>query len=192
MEGKVSMILKSKQTRELENNMKLRQTKKKFQKFITECEGKEKELIVKAAEAKRNKMTAEYNQTLIFLKMIIARKEKSKHMLHQITLQELLRTEASNTKEFNESMVILSKETAKLFGQFDYKKMLKEQQRMAIESEKTRSQLDMFLEQADSTFEDIQNSDNIEIDSELQARIDAQLSEVDVSIDEEMAKFNSL
>ncbi len=186
-------LFKSKMDKELENKMRVRQTRKKFEKFVTECEQKETALIKKAAEAKKNGLNTEYNQTVLFLKMIIARKEKSKHMLHQLTLQELLRQEAINSKEFNESMVILSKETAKLFKNFDYKKMMREQQRMAIESEKARAQLDMFLEEADSIYEDMQsNEGTVEIDNELQARIDAQLSEVDLSIEEEMAKFNAL
>ncbi|MBE6138031.1 MAG: hypothetical protein E7176_06520 [Erysipelotrichaceae bacterium] len=179
--------------REIENRMRVKQTRKKFEKFIGECERKEKTLIEKAAEAKSKGLKAEYNQTLVFLKMIVARKEKSKHMLHQLTLQELLRDEASNTKQFNESMVVLSKETAKLFGNFDYKKMLKEQQKMAIEAQKTKSKLDMFLDQADSVFDDISDMEsNVEIDDELEARINAQLSEIDINIDEQLAKFNEL
>ena len=171
--------------------MKIKQTHKKFEKFIAECENKEKVLIQKAAEAKKNGLKAEYQQTIVFLRMIIARKEKAKHMLHQLTLSELLKQEAMNTKEFNDSMVILAKETSKLFGNFDYKKMMKEQQKMSMEAQKAKSQLEMILDQVDDSFEDISSMDtNTEMDAELQGRIDAQLAEIDVNIDEELKNFN--
>ena len=177
--------------KEMENKMRVKQARKKLEKTIEECERQEKSLIQKAAEAKKNGLKSELQQTMVFLKMIISRKEKAKHMLHQLTLSELLRQEAINTKEFNDSMIILSKETSKLFGSFDYKKMLKEQRKMAVETQKAKSQLDMILEQVDDSMEDISSMDtNSEMDAELEGRINAQLAEIDINIDEELKNFN--
>ena len=101
--------------KELEKQRKIDETRQNLEELVAKYEDNEKEYIALAAEAKADNRMTDYKQTLVYLKVVMARKAQAKSMLHQFKLIELNRDEAKASKAFMDSMLIISKETNKIF-----------------------------------------------------------------------------
>ena len=89
----------SRQDREIESRMKVKRAINNITGLVKKYEAKENEIIALAAQAKKDGRLHDYKNTVITLKMYIARKEKTKSMLHQLQLSEIMRDDAKMSGE---------------------------------------------------------------------------------------------
>lgn len=173
----------------MEKRLLLKKATQKMSNLLAKVTAKEAELLKLAAIAKREGRSRDYNQTLVYLKMYIARKEKTKSMLHQLQLIELIKDDAELSKQYVDSMRVISDETAKLYGGTDIRKTRKKFRRMSFEMEKSKGLLDFFLEEVDSTYELLANdNENIEIDKELEDQINKRIQDFELDLDDKIEK----
>ena len=167
--------------KELEKQRKIDETRQNLEELVAKYEDNEKEYIALAAEAKADNRMTDYKQTLVYLKVVMARKVQAKSMLHQFKLIELNRDEAKASKAFMDSMLIISKETNKLFNGITVHKATKNLRKMSSDMEKNQMLMTSFLEttQASLGNETIMPT----IDKEVEERINQEVDKIKNNID---------
>ncbi len=180
----------SRQDREIESRMKVKRAINNITGLVKKYEAKENEIIALAAQAKKDGRLHDYKNTVITLKMYIARKEKTKSMLHQLQLSEIMRDDAKMSGEYLDAMKVLAEETSKIYLNNDLKKVAKTFRKSSVVAEKNRTKMDIFLDEVEDSYRALTDLDgDITVDAELQARIDAQVEGISSRIDDEISKM---
>lgn len=181
--------MKSKQDKIIEKKMLVKKTEQNLNNLLAKYDAKEKELISLAALAKSEGRTTDYKQTISYLKMYLIRIDKTKSMLHQIRMLALLRDDAELSKEYLNSMRILSEETRKIYDASSMKKTTEEFRKMTMNVEKNQSLFDYFMDEVDSSYQTLNDeSSTIAIDDEVNQRVDAELEKIQSNLDGEIDK----
>lgn len=186
--------MKSKQDKLIEKKMLVKKTEQNLNNLLAKYEAKEKDLISLAAVAKNDGRINDYNQTITYLKMFLVRKEKTKSMLHQIKMLALLRDDAELSKEYLNSMRILSEETSKIYDASSMKKTSEEFRKMTANIEKNQSLFDYFMDEVDTSYQAL-NDENatVKIDDEVDQRVNAELEKIQSNLDSDIdKKLNNL
>lgn len=186
--------MKSKQDKLIEKKMLVKKTEQNLNNLLAKYDAREKDLISLAAVAKNDGRVNDYKQTISYLKMIIVRKEKTKSMLHQIKMLALLRDDAELSKEYLNSMRILSEETSKIYGTSTMKKTSQEFRKMTANIEKNQSLFDYFMDEVDTSYQALSDeSATVNIDDEINQRVSAELEKIQVNLDSDIdKKLNNL
>ncbi len=186
--------MKSKQDKLIETKMLVKKTEQNLNNSIAKYDAREKDLISLAAVAKNDGRINDYKQTISYLKMIIVRKEKTKSLLHQFKMLELFRDDAELSKEYINSMRILSKETSKIYGASTIKQTSKEFRKMMANIEKNQSLFDYLMNEVDTSCQALNDeSVTVNIDEEINQRVNAELEKIQSNLDSDIdKKLNNL
>lgn len=172
-----------KEEKEWQRQKKIEETQYNLEQFIGKCIEHEKQYIALAAQAKAEKRMRDYQQTLQFLKAIIARKEQVKSMLHQFKLIKLAKDEAESSKMFMESMILISNETNKLYKNNDMSRQAKKLSQSMDKLHENQEMMNIFLESTQDTLNSFdQSTDVAQLDEELQLRINQEIEQIENQI----------
>lgn len=170
--------------KELEKQRKIDETRQNLEELVAKYEDNEKEYIALAAEAKADNRMTDYKQTLVYLKVVMARKAQAKSMLHQFKLIELNRDEAKASKAFMDSMLIISKETNKLFNGITVHKVTKNLRKMSSDMEKNQMLMTSFLETTQASLGNLEDETIMpNVDKEVEERINQEVDKIRNNID---------
>lgn len=170
--------------KELEKQRKIDETRQNLEELVAKYEDNEKEYITLAAEAKADNRMTDYKQTLVYLKVVMARKAQAKSMLHQFKLIELNRDEAKASKAFMDSMLIISKETNKLFNGITVHKTTKNLRKMSSDMEKNQMLMTSFLETTQASLGNLEDETIMpNVDKEVEERINQEVDKIRNNID---------
>lgn len=170
--------------KELEKQRKIDETRQNLEELVAKYEDNEKEYIALAAEAKADNRMTDYKQTLVYLKVVMARKAQAKSMLHQFKLIELNRDEAKASKAFMDSMLIISKETNKLFNGITVHKTTKNLRKMSSDMEKNQMLMTSFLETTQASLGNLEDETIMpNVDKEVEERINQEVDKIKNNID---------
>lgn len=172
-----------KEEKEWRRQKKIEETQYNLEQFIGKCIEHEKQYISLAAQAKAEKRMRDYQQTLQFLKAIIARKEQVKSMLHQFKLIKLAKDEAESSKMFMESMILISNETNKLYKNNDMSRQAKKLSQSMDKLHENQEMMNIFLESTQDMLNSFdQSTDMAQLDEELQLRINQEIEQIENQI----------
>ena len=170
--------------KELEKQRKIDETRQNLEELVAKYEDNEKEYIALAAEAKADNRMTDYKQTLVYLKVVMARKAQAKSMLHQFKLIELNRDETKASKAFMDSMLIISKETNKLFNGITVHKATKNLRKMSSDMEKNQMLMTSFLETTQASLGNLEDETIMpNVDKEVEERINQEVDKIKNNID---------
>lgn len=170
--------------KELERQRKIDETREKLEDLVAKHEENAKKFLALVIEAKLDNRVNDYNQTLKYYDYALKRKAKAKSMLHQFKLIELIRDDAAASKAFADSIVMISKETSKLFKDSSMRKAMKELYKVKDTDEKSNMLMDAFMDTVPDFMGDIDSMPAEQgIDKETIAQVDAEVARVKSSIE---------
>lgn len=176
-------IFKSKQEKEIEKKMMVKKTINAMNRHINKLEEQKKVYVEAAKRATRLGLTPQVNLAKSGLKMTLAQCKKAQEMLLNFEITSQMKDMSMMTQEFLNGMSSLSKEMIKLTDSKDFVKVQK-QFELAMAGVETRTeQMDLFLDENQSTFSTASGDTSEVSDAEIDALINEQASQQDISDD---------
>ena len=185
-------FLKSKQEKELEARIAVRQGIRDLEKVNKKLEKKKDEMLAFAREAREKGIKQQYAVATSGLKMIVNYQKRSEAMVLQAKMAESMRDLTTISSKFVNLMGNMGKEVSKVASGTNFAKNQMEFEKGMASAEMAMEQLETFMEDAGMGFADVQMSDE-ELDAEIEALVSADVSgEADKMEDELAAKLNKL
>lgn len=176
-------IFKSKQEKEIEKKMMVKKTINAMNRHINKLEEQKKVYVEAAKRATRLGLAPQVNLAKSGLKMTLAQCKKAQEMLLNFEITSQMKDMSLMTQEFLNGMSSLSKEMVKLTDSKDFVKVQK-QFEMAMSGVETRTeQMDLFLDENQSTFSTASGDSSQISDAEIDSLINEQASQQDISDD---------
>ncbi len=187
-------FLKTKQEKELEARIAVRQGIRELEKTNKTLEKKKDEMLAFAREAREKGVKQQYAVAVSGLKMIINYQKRSEAMVLQAKMAESMKDLTRISSKFVNLMGAMGKEVAKVAKSTNYAKNQMEFEKGMASAEMAMDQLESFMEDAGMGFTDIEMGEE-ELDQEIEALISADVSAPADKLDDELAaklaKLNS-
>lgn len=179
-------LFKSKKQKEMERKMLVRRTMKSIQKYIAELQVQKNKAIESAKQAKIQGSSQQYSLAVSALKTALGQEKKAQEMLlnFEITLQ--MRDLTSMTSSFLKGMSTMSVEMKKITGDMNFTKVQKQFEDAMMGVEETTENIDMMLDNTDSSFSSIATSNSNISDDEIEKLINFQAGESQKNMDKEI------
>ena len=186
-------LFKSKEEKELEARIKVRQNLNELKKCKTKMERKKSELIRFAQDAKRQGISQQYKMAVSGLKMIMTYQKRCDAMILQIQMTETMRDLTSMSGKFFTLMGEMGKQVAALSSNSDFMKNQAAFEKGMMASEAAMDKLESFLEDAGMDFGEMSDTDvTDDVDTEIERLIDAagaaEIDAMDDDIDRRLAE----
>ena len=176
-------MFKSKQEKEIEKKMMVKKTINAMNRHINKLEEQKKVYVEAAKRATRLGLSPQINLAKSGLKMTLAQCKKAQEMLLNFEITSQMKDMSVMTQEFLNGMSGLSKEMVKLTDSKDFVKVQK-QFELAMTGVETRTeQMDLFLDENQSTFATASGDSSQISDAEIDSLINEQASQQDISDD---------
>ena len=176
-------LFKSKRQKEMDRKMLIRRTMKSIQKYITQLQVQKNKAIESAKQAKIQGSQQQYSLAVSALRTAMGQEKKAQEMLlnFEITLQ--MRDLTSMTSSFLKGMSVMSVEMKKITGDMNFTKVQKQFEDAMLGVEETTENIDMMLDNTDSSFSSIAKSSSNVSDEEIEKLINFQASESQIQMD---------
>ena len=176
-------LFKSKRQKEMDRKMLIRRTMKSIQKYITQLQVQKNKAIESAKQAKIQGSQQQYSLAVSALRTAMGQEKKAQEMLlnFEITLQ--MRDLTSMTSSFLKGMSVMSVEMKKITGDMNFTKVQKQFEDAMLGVEETTENIDMMLDNTDSSFSSIATSSSNVSDEEIEKLINFQASESQIQMD---------
>ncbi len=185
-------FLKSKQEKELEARIAVRQGIRDLEKVNKKLEKKKDEMLAFAREAREKGVKQQYAVATSGLKMIINYQKRSEAMVLQAKMAESMRDLTGISSKFVNLMGTMGREVAKVANSTNFARNQMEFEKGMASAEMAMDQLESFMEDAGMGFADVEMSDD-ELNEAIEALISADVSAPADDMEEELkAKLNSL
>ena len=161
----------SKMDKEFERKAQIQKTKKNFKMYYERYAQQEEELIVLAAQCKKENRMLDYKQTIETLKYISNGKRKMSKYIYQIELVEILKDEGQIGKEFVRLMGEVDQETADIYKSINIneaKKIAENNRKIAVQQQTFNEYLQSIADTENGATES-----DIDLDKELMDKINA-------------------
>ena len=168
-------FLKTKQEKELEARIAVRQGIRELEKTNKTLEKKKDEMLAFAREAREKGVKQQYAVAVSGLKMIINYQKRSEAMVLQAKMAESMKDLTRISSKFVNLMGAMGKEVAKVAKSTNYAKNQMECEKGMASAEMAMEQLESFMEDAGMGFADVEMSDE-ELDAEIEALVSADVS----------------
>lgn len=166
-------LFKSKAQKEFEQKMVVKKTINSMNKQIETLEERKNIFVEKAKEAKKKGLEAQYNLALSGYRMTYAQQKKAQEMLLNFEITSQMKDMTMMTSEFLKGMGLLSREMSKLADSKQFAKVQKEFEIAMGSVEEQASQMEVFLESAETTFDTAASSEKATItDEDFEKMID--------------------
>lgn len=187
-------LFRSKRQKEMDRKMLIRRTMKSIQKYITQLQVQKNKAIESAKQAKIQGSQQQYSLAVSALRTAMGQEKKAQEMLlnFEITLQ--MRDLTSMTSSFLKGMSVMSVEMKKITGDMNFAKVQKQFEDAMLGVEETTENIDMMLDNTDSSFSSIATSSSNVSDEEIEKLINFQASEsqmqMDTDIDSKLSELS--
>ena len=168
-------FLKSKQEKELEARIAVRQGIRDLEKVNKKLEKKKDEMLAFAREAREKGVKQQYAVATSGMKMIVNYQERSEAMVLQAKMAESMRDLTTISSKFVNLMGNMGKEVAKVASGTNFARNQMEFEKGMASAEMAMEQLESFMEDAGMGFADVEMSDE-ELDAEIEALVSADVS----------------
>ena len=161
-------------------------------RHIAKLEEQKKVYIDKAKQAKRAGLDGSYNLALSGLKATMSQSKRAQEMLINFEIVSQMRDMSAMTTEFLAGMGRLSKEMCKLTSEKQFTKVQQEFEKAMAASEQQTMNMELFLDESQSTFASQAGSSDKTSDAEIEKLIMEQASQDDIgsdTIDAELDKI---
>ena len=166
---------KSKQEKELEARIAVRQGIRDLEKVNKKLEKKKDEMLAFAREAREKGVKQQYAVATSGLKMIVNYQKRSEAMVLQAKMAETRRDPPTISRTFGNLMGNMGKEVAKVASGTNFARNQMEFEKGMASAEMAMEQLESFMEDAGMGFADVEMSDE-ELDAEIEALVSADVS----------------
>ena len=180
-------FLKSKQEKELEARISVRQGIRELEKTNKTLEKKKDEMLAFAREAREKGIKQQYAVAVSGLKMIINYQKRSEAMVLQAKMAESMKDLTRISSKFVNLMGNMGKEIAKVARSTNYAKNQMEFEKGMASAEMAMDQLESFMEDAGMGFTDIELGED-ELNDEIEALVSADVSAPADKMEDELAK----
>lgn len=171
-------LFKSKAQKEFEQKMVVKKTINSMNKQIETLEERKNIFVEKAKEAKKKGLEAQYNLALSGYRMTYAQQKKAQEMLLNFEITSQMKDMTMMTSEFLKGMGLLSREMSKLADSKQFAKVQKEFEIAMGSVEEQASQMEVFLESAETTFDTAASSEKNNItDEDFEKMIDEETAQ---------------
>jgi len=177
-------LFKSKQEKDIEKRMLTKKTITQMNRHITKLEGQKKIYVEAAKRATKFGLKAQYDLALAGLKMTMAQQKKAQEMLLNFEITSQMKDMSAMTTEFLRGMESLSKEMVRLTNEKQFAKVQMEFEKAMAGSEQQTLQMELFLDQNQSSFASAVASTNDVDDAELEKLILEQANDDEIGSDE--------
>lgn len=179
-------LFKSKRQKEMEKKMLVRRTMKNIQKYISDLQVQKQKAIEAAKQAKIQGSSQQYSLAVSALKTAMGQEKKAQEMLlnFEITLQ--MRDLTSMTSSFLKGMSVMSVEMKKITGDMNFAKVQKQFEDAMMGVEETTENIDMMLDNTDSSFSSIASGNSNISDAEIEKLINFQAGESQMQMDNDI------
>ena len=179
-------LFKSKRQKEMEKKMLVRRTMKNIQKYISDLQIQKQKAIEAAKQAKIQGSAQQYSLAVSALKTAMGQEKKAQEMLlnFEITLQ--MRDLTSMTSSFLKGMSVMSVEMKKITGDMNFAKVQKQFEDAMMGVEETTENIDMMLDNTDSSFSSIASGNSNISDAEIEKLINFQAGESQMQMDNDI------
>lgn len=185
-------LLKSKDERRIDREMKIRQGIRRIERAIREQEKFTDEFITNAQRARQIGDNAQYAFIRNSLKKTIAIRKVLERQLLSVKNALLSKRQAEATSDFTISMSLMAKEIGRLFGEHDLTKTQNEWERAMIQSQTMEERMSLFLDGIqDVASQDQEMSADPVPDEEVDALLDAESVAAQVSAEDELSDLRS-
>ena len=180
-------FLKSKQEKELEARISVRQGIRELEKTNKTLEKIKDEMLAFAREAREKGIKQQYAVAVSGLKMIINYQKRSEAMVLQAKMAESMKDLTRISSKFVNLMGNMGKEIAKVARSTNYAKNQMEFEKGMASAEMAMDQLESFMEDAGMGFTDIELGED-ELNDEIEALVSADVSAPADKMEDELAK----
>jgi hypothetical protein len=177
-------IFQSKQDKEIAKKMLIKKTVATMNRQIAKLEEDKKVFVEKAKVAKRQGLESQYALALSGLKMTMSQQKRAQELLLNFELTSQMRDVSGMTSEFLKGMSTLSKDMVKLTNEKEFQKVQKQFEEAMVAAEKQTMNIEMFMEQSQSTFSSAAGTPDKVGDAELEKLILEQAGQDDLSSDQ--------
>ena len=187
-------LFKSKAEKEFDKKMVVKKTINSMNKQISTLEEQKNIFVAKAKEAKKKGLEAQYNLALSGYRMTYAQQKKAQEMLLNFEITSQMKDMTMMTSEFLKGMSLLSREMSKLADSKQFSKVQKEFEIAMNSVEEQSSQMEVFLESAETTFDAAASSEKQNIsDEDFEKMIDEESAQdiggTDAELDRQMEEL---
>ena len=187
-------LFKSKAEKEFDKKMVVKKTINSMNKQISTLEEQKNIFVEKAKEAKKKGLEAQYNLALSGYRMTYAQQKKAQEMLLNFEITSQMKDMTMMTSEFLKGMSLLSREMSKLADSKQFSKVQKEFEIAMNSVEEQSSQMEVFLESAETTFDAAASSEKQNIsDEDFEKMIDEESAQdiggTDAELDRQMEEL---
>ena len=187
-------LFKSKAEKEFDKKMVVKKTINSMNKQISTLEEQKNIFVEKAKEAKKKGLEAQYNLALSGYRMTYAQQKKAQEMLLNFEITSQMKDMTMMTSEFLKGMSLLSREMSKLADSKQFAKVQKEFEIAMNSVEEQSSQMEVFLESAETTFDAAASSEKQNIsDEDFEKMIDEESAQdiggTDAELDRQMEEL---
>lgn len=187
-------LFKSKAEKEFDKKMVVKKTINSMNKQISTLEEQKNIFVAKAKEAKKKGLEAQYNLALSGYRMTYAQQKKAQEMLLNFEITSQMKDMTMMTSEFLKGMSLLSREMSKLADSKQFAKVQKEFEIAMNSVEEQSSQMEVFLDSAETTFDTAASSEKQNIsDEDFEKMIDEESAQdiggTDAELDRQMEEL---
>ena len=187
-------LFKSKAEKEFDKKMVVKKTINSMNKQISTLEEQKNIFVEKAKEAKKKGLEAQYNLALSGYRMTYAQQKKAQEMLLNFEITSQMKDMTMMTSEFLKGMSLLSREMSKLADSKQFAKVQKEFEIAMNSVEEQSSQMEVFLDSAETTFDTAASSEKQNIsDEDFEKMIDEESAQdiggTDAELDRQMEEL---
>lgn len=187
-------LFKSKAEKEFDKKMIVKKTINSMNKQISTLEEQKNIFVEKAKEAKKKGLEAQYNLALSGYRMTYAQQKKAQEMLLNFEITSQMKDMTMMTSEFLKGMSLLSREMSKLADSKQFAKVQKEFEIAMNSVEEQSSQMEVFLDSAETTFDTAASSEKQNIsDEDFEKMIDEESAQdiggTDAELDRQMEEL---
>jgi hypothetical protein len=176
-------LFKSKQEKDIEKKMLIKKTVSQMNRHIQKLEEQKQVYIEAAKRATKQGLDAQVNLALSGLKMTLGQQKKAQEMLLNFEITSQMKDMSMMTTEFLGGMSVLSKEMVKLTNDKEFSKVQKDFEKAMAGAEQQTMQMEMFLDENQSTFASAGNNGNTVSDAELEKLIMNRAAEDEIESD---------
>ena len=180
-------FLKTKQEKELEARIAVRQGIRELEKTNKALEKKKDDMLAFAREAREKGVKQQYAVAVSGLKMIINYQKRSEAMVLQAKMAESMKDLTRISSKFVNLMGNMGKEISKVAQTTNFAKNQMEFEKGMMSAEMAMDQLESFMEDAGMGFTDIEMGED-ELNEEIEALISADISAPADQMEDELAK----
>ena len=191
-------LFKSKEEKQMESKMKVKQTITKFNKQINTFDQQKKAYLEKAARAKKLGLDDEVKLAITGYLLTINQQKRAQKMLLNFELAAQMKDMEIMNAEFLKSLGDVSKEMIKLTNNNDFAKVQAQFQKAMALSEQRAEQMDMYLETSQAEFatqtgnsSEISDEEINSLVSELSAQDDISISTIDAELEKIQKKLQT-